>query len=57
MENKFKFVPMIPIGAKVPQITINWYDYKENEKEIQDQLIYEYGYNWINIHFISWEVW
>ena len=45
-----------PIKPKA-YLTLNWYDYKENEKEIQEQLIYEYGYAWIQVRFISWEVW
>lgn len=45
------------ITDNIPSITLNWYDYKENEKEIQEQLLYEYGNVWIQVRFISWEVW
>lgn len=44
------FETFIPNMEDVPYIEMNYYDYIENENEIQEQLISEYGHSWIWLH-------
>ena len=40
-----------------PKIRINYYDYIENQKEIAEQLWYEFGSIWLELELPSWRNW
>lgn len=43
----------IPKAEDIVEITMDFWDFVENQDEIQEQLISELGYIWVNLHLTN----